>query len=105
MEEDENVDSDNEFTDYGSIQCTLFGTYVGPQLAEIWVSGGYGKSVNDPDSVYIDSLGQPYHIHTLAEITDISDSTGGDNGGQTLTITGTGFDKTEGETMVSKILC
>ena len=50
-----------------------------------------GISLQYPESTTTPSiltLGQPFVFHTLADIESISESTGSDNGGQYLTITG-----------------
>ena len=48
----------------------------------------------------MDSAGQPFVYHTLADIETISSSSGSENGGQFLTITGSGFDENPGQTQV-----
>ena len=46
------------------------------------------KSLQSASTPRILTLGQPFVFHTLADIESISESTGSDNGGQYLTITG-----------------
>ena len=57
------------------ITCQLKGTYVGPYNAELYVSN-YGVSQTENDIVHVDSLGQPFLYHTLADVEDISASSG-----------------------------
>ena len=49
------------------------------------ISQQYPESTTTPSML---TLGQPFVFHTLADIESISESTGSDNGGQYLTITG-----------------
>ena len=43
-------------------------------------------------------------FHTLSDVKSISPSTGSENGGQLVTITGTGFDAAETEVKVEKFI-
>ena len=71
------------------MSCRLKGTYIGPHSVEIYVSDK-GISQTENNIVHVDSLGQPFVFHTLADIESVSQSSGSENGGQFLTITGTG---------------
>ena len=84
MEEDE----EGNFQDEGELTCRLKGTYIGPHNIDMYVSEGYGHSVTKKELVHIDSLGQPFAYHTLAQVSNISQNEGALNGGQYLTITG-----------------
>ena len=81
------TDEEGNKLNTGDISCRLKGTYIGPHNIETYISN-YGKSRTDNNIVHVDSLGQPFVFHTLADIDSISASTGSDNGGQYLTITG-----------------
>ena len=83
----------------GNITCKLKGTFIGPTLIEYYVST-YGASQNDLDKFNVDSLGQLYHIHTLPTVDVVSKSSGSNNGGQLITVSGTGFDAFPGKTNV-----
>ena len=84
MEEDE----EGNFQDEGELTCRLKGTYIGPHNIDMYVSEGYGHSVTKKELVHIDSLGQPFAYHTLAQVSNISHNEGALNGGQYLTISG-----------------
>ena len=81
------------------ITCRLKGTYIGPYNVELYVSN-YGKSQTENEIVHVDSLGQPFLFHTLADVNGLSASSGSENGGQFLTMSGTGFDENPGQTKV-----
>ena len=97
---DEDEEGNNE--DTGNMTCKLTGTYIGPLDIDLYVSDGYGHSVNSIDSAveHIDSLGQLFVFHTLADIANVSENSGSDNGGQYLTISGSGFDANPGSTKI-----
>ena len=60
-------------------------------MSSSWCGWFVGISLQSPESTTtprILTLGQPFVFHTLADIESISESTGSDNGGQYLTITG-----------------
>ena len=84
MEEDD----EGNFEDEGELTCRLKGTYIGPHNIDMYVSEGYGHSVTKKELVHIDSLGQPFAYHTLAQVSNISQNEGALNGGQYLSITG-----------------
>ena len=98
MDEDEEGNKE----DTGNMTCKLTGTYIGPLDIDVYVSDGYGHPVNayEEDVEHIDSLGQPFVFHTLADITNVSENSGSVNGGQYLTISGSGFDANPGSTRI-----
>ena len=57
------------------IACRLKGTYIGPHNIELYVSN-YGASQTKTEIIHVDSLGQPFLFHTLADVEDISASSG-----------------------------
>ena len=98
MDEDE----EGNYQDSGNMTCKLTGTYIGPLDIDVYVSDGFGHSENSHDDnvEHIDSLGQPFVFHTLADITNVSKNSGSVNGGQYLTISGSGFDANPGSTKI-----
>ena len=98
MDEDE----EGNYQDSGNMTCKLTGTYIGPLDIDVYVSDGFGHSENSHDDnvEHIDSLGQPFVFHTLADIANVSKNTGSVNGGQYLTISGSGFDANPGSTKI-----
>jgi hypothetical protein len=88
-----------KYEEEGQLTCKLKGTYIGPYNVEFFISG-YGPSQTSKGNVWADSQGQPFVYHTMPTIDAIDQSSGGTNGGQFLTITGTGYDAAEGETEV-----
>ena len=98
MDEDE----EGNYQDSGNMTCKLTGTYIGPLDIDVYVSDGFGHSENSHDEnvEHIDSLGQPFVFHTLADITNVSKNSGSVNGGQYLTISGSGFDANPGSTKI-----
>ena len=98
MDEDE----EGNYQDSGNMTCKLTGTYIGPLDIDVYVSDGFGHSENSHDDnvEHIDSLGQPFVFHTLADITNVSKNSGSINGGQYLTISGSGFDANPGSTKI-----
>ena len=57
------------------IACKLKGTYIGPYNIELYVSN-YGQSQTENELVHVDSLGQPFLFHTLADIENINAMSG-----------------------------
>ena len=57
------------------IACKLKGTYIGPYNIELYVSN-YGTSQTENELVHVDSLGQPFLFHTLADIETINAMSG-----------------------------
>ena len=81
------TDEEGNKLNEGDISCRTKGTYVGPHNIELYVSER-GISQTENEVVHVDSLGQPFVFHTLADIETVSENAGSENGGQYLTITG-----------------
>lgn len=94
---DEDIEGNKQ--DDGDLICRLKGSYIGPYNVELFVSN-YGVSETENDLVHVDSAGQPFVYHTLADVEEINSNSGSVNGGQFLTLSGSGFDENPGQTKV-----
>ncbi|KAM4540003.1 PKHD1 like 1, tandem duplicate 1 [Odontesthes bonariensis] len=90
-----NLQLDSESSHWGYMSCKMTGTYVGHHNLSYILDADFGRSSPDKKLFWISSVGKLSMFQTFAEVTAVSPSKGGVQGGTLLTVHGRYFDQTD----------
>ncbi|XP_054766411.2 fibrocystin-L-like [Lytechinus pictus] len=89
------IELDDEESTWGTIMCRPDTPLVGSYRLTYLVSGAYGRSLSDTDTLYVSGEDKLYHYQTHADISSVYPVEGSLSGGTDVTIEGRYFDYTD----------